>query len=543
MDTNNPHIVINQNSTKKEAAVIFAHGFTGGAVGTWDGFEALLKNDRELDGHDYFFWAYPSQLKLRYAVTKYFWEDDPNIDTIGRGLRTLLNTYVGEYKKIILVGHSMGGLVIQAFILEEIAGGKRNHLDRITEVVLYGTPSGGLKKAGWGSFLKNQIADMNDYGPFIQKLRSGWTQLIDDKRSDPDRVAQFRLTLVAGMKDQFVPQESSLDPFPFDEHELAPGNHTEVVKPSVVGEFPYRILKNRLLRPSLTASERRLISGESDEAVRQMKRVQAAAELGDVDVLVDLAKELLNKQTRMPRVEKVLGLALLDNERYDQAADMLTRYVEFKMPDESRPFASDAQAIQQLAIALSGSGDIHGAVERLRELDPQVQNDPETQGILAGRFKRQWLKSRSATSLGWKVYDLYKKAYNLAKVVPDPDQSFYNGINTAYMSFALGGDDYKELAGEVLRICEGLESPNYWSEATRAEALLLLGDHEKADKVYGSARRYAPEARHWASTGQQALDIIKRQGNPPESQVIADRFRDVKQDYQATNVSPNQTPS
>jgi hypothetical protein len=122
--------------------------------------------------------------------------------------------------------------------------------------------------------------------------------------------------------------------------------------------------------------------------------------------------------------------------------------------------------------------------------------------------------------------------------VPDPGQSFYNGINTAYMSFALGGDDYTVLAKEVLQICQGLKTPNYWSEATRAEALLLLGNHDEANKVYNSAMRYAPEARHWTSTGQQALDIIKRQGNPPESQVIADRFHDIKQDYQATNVSP-----
>ncbi len=539
MSIDNPHLVTNHDSAEKEAVVIFVHGFTGGAVDTWKGFDALLAHDGKLGNYDFYFWGYPSELKLRYAITKYFWENDPNIETIGKGLRTLLNTYARDYKRIILVGHSMGGLVIQAFILEEIANNARDYLDRITEIILYATPSGGLKKARWGGFLKNQIADMDDYGPFIQKLRSGWTQMIDDKRSDPNRIARFRLTLVAGMKDEFVPQESSLDPFPFDEHELAPGNHTEVVKPAIVGDLPYQLLKNRLLRPSLTASERRLIYGESDEAIREMKRVQAAAELGDVDILVDLAKERLSSQLHMPPVDKVLGLALLDNERYEQAVALLTRYVEFQMPDDgSRPFASDAQAVQQLAIALSGAGDIAGAVARLKQLDPQVQNDPETQGILAGRFKRQWLKSRSAVSLGWKVYDLYKTAYESATARSDTDQKFYNGINTAYMSFALGGSDYSALANDVLRICEGLEKPGYWSEATRAEAHVLLGNYSEADKAYDSSRRYPHEARHWSSTGQQALDIINRQGNPPDSQMIENRFRSIKSDFSTTNDSP-----
>jgi len=538
MTVDNPHRVTNHSAATKEVAVIFAHGFTGDGVGTWDGFEPLLASDADLGAHDFFFWTYPTTLSLRYAITKYFWEDDPNIDTIGKGLRTLLNTYAGGYKRIILAGHSMGGLVIQSFILEEIARGAHEHLDRITEVILYGTPSGGLKKAGWGSFLKNQVADMADLGPFIQKLRSGWTRLVDDQRSDRDRLAQFRLTLVAGMKDQFVPQESSLDPFPFDEHELGPGNHTEVVKPAVVGEFPFRILKKRLLRPSLTASERALIQGESDEVILEVKRVQAAAELGDADGLLDLAKKHAASSSAMPVVYKVLGLALLDNEQYEQAAALLTRYVEFQMPtDGSFPFAADAQAVQQLAIALSGAGDIAGAVAKLKQLDPQVQNDPETQGILAGRFKRQWLKKRDSVALGWKVYDLYKTAYDSAKGAADPDQEYYNGINAAYMSFALGGNEYQGLANEVLEITERLATPSYWSEATRAEAHLLLGKYAAAAAAYDSARRHRHETRHWSSTGQQALDIVNRQGNPPDSEVITEKFRGIRPDYPAANSS------
>src|SRR5262245_13948747 len=176
----NPVLVSNAHSSTRDGLVVFVHGFTGDGEATWAGFPQRVQQDAQLGRYDFCFWGYPSQLKLSYAVTKYFWEDDPGIETLGRGLRTLLENLPGAHEKLVLVGHSMGGLVIQAFILEELRRSEHPYLDRLTEVVLYGTPSGGLAKAWWGGFLKNQVADMSNLGPFIQKLRTGWKEWIDD---------------------------------------------------------------------------------------------------------------------------------------------------------------------------------------------------------------------------------------------------------------------------------------------------------------------------------------------------------------------------
>ncbi len=374
---------------------------------------------------------------------------------------------------------------------------------------------------------------MSDCGPFIDKLRNGWKQMVDDQRSDSHRAAQFRLTVVSGMKDTFVPQESALDPFPLDEHEIAPGNHTEMVKPVVVGELPYQILKKRLLRRTPTASQRRLINGEDEEVLREMNRIRAAAELDDIETLTELATKLLAQtDSLLPLVDRALGLALLGHEQYQQAAALLNRYVKFRMPDDqSQPFRSDAQAIQQLAIALSGSGDLAGAVAGLRELPVQMQEDPETQGILAGRFKRQWLKSKSSLSLGRRTFQLYKAAYEKAQSAANLDQIFYNGVNAAYLDFALGGADYKVLASEVLARCKEKTPPDYWSEATCAEAHLLLRQYAEASTAYKKAIACGPAPRHFTSTGQQALDIIKRQGNPEGAAEIITLFAGIRSDY------------
>ncbi len=514
--------------------VLFAHGFTGESVKTWGQFPQLLQADPQLGHCDLCFWGYPSGLNPLNLITKFFWSDNPDLDTLGRGLRTLLDNTCQSYEKIALVAHSMGGLIVQSFILQEIAAGRKQHLNRLTEVVLYGTPSGGLVKASLMALLLSyeQVADMGRFGSFIEDLRYQWRRLIDDRRAtDPP---PFRLTLVAGMKDKFVPQSSSLDPFPFDEKEIVPGNHTRMVKPESAQALCYLVLRNRLLRGTPSHAARQLIQGESAEVVQRLNRVRAAARLNDADDLLEQASKLLEKPPVQPLVERALGLALLDNENYLQAAALLERYVDFSMPgDGSHPFGTDAQALQQLAIALSGAGRIPEAVARIEALDPQLRSDPETLGILAGRFKRQWLKTESKPQIGHRAYDLYMQALDLARKEEDEDQVYYNGVNAAYLGFALGEPGFEPLAREILAVCESLPDPSYWSEATRAECFLLLRRYPEAQDAYGAAKSRDHEPRHWTSTGQQALDILRRQGSPDEGKAVLGLFGRIRPDFQA----------
>ena len=504
------------------AAVFFIHGFTGNAAGTWGDFPALLVADPELTEFDVFSWGYPTQLNLAYAITRHFWTDDPNIETIGMGLRTLLANFAQHYNKLVLVGHSMGGLVIQSFIIEELLRDRHEHLDRLTEVVLYGTPSGGLKKAGLGAFLKNQIADMNFYGEFIKKLRSEWQRLIDDRRASSAQQRPFRLTLVAGMKDSFVPPDSSLDPFPLDEKEIVPGDHTSMVKPTPGNDLALRVLKKRLLRGALTAQQKALISGEDQQVIDRINRIRAAAELGDVDALNALAREVLQPGTPlMPLVDRALGLALSEHEQFQPAAQLLQRYLDFQLPvDGSRPFHGDVQVVQQLAVTLSGAGDITGALARLNDLDPQVRDQSESLGLRGGRLKRQWWKKPQLLAVGQRALSAYKAAYELAKDEEDAGQQVFNGINYAYLSFALKRPNWRELAGEIRDLCQQCSEPDYWTDATHGEALLLLGHYPEAAAAYEQAFCHAPVPRYLSTTGYQALDIMRRQESPPEAKLV-----------------------
>jgi tetratricopeptide (TPR) repeat protein len=334
------------------------------------------------------------------------------------------------------------------------------------------------------------------------------------------------------MKDKFVPQRSSLDPFFFDEKEIVPGTHTKMTKPDSAQDLRYLVLRNRLLRNAPNKAEREIIQGASRESVEGINRVRGAAHLCDVEDLMAQAVDLLKEPAALPLVERALGLALLDNEVYSQAAELLKRYVDFEMPGGGgHPFSTDAQALQQLAIALSGAGNIRDAVTRLEALDPQLRSDPETLGILGGRFKRQWLKTETKPQIGYRALDLYRKALALARADELPNQIYYNGINVAYLLFALGEDGYQPLTEEVLAICELLSEPDYWSDATRGECFLLLRRYPEAREAYNAAARRQHESRHWTSTGQQALDILKRQGDPQEAAAVAALFQRIRPDF------------
>lgn len=517
-----------QRTAPPTGLVLFAHGFGGAGVDTWKEFPALLETDPDLADFDVCFWGYDTSLDPN-LLKKFFWSDNPDIDTLGRGLRTVVDNLERRYKRIVLVAHSMGGLVVQLFLLHEIQQKRSEHLDRIPEVILYGTPSAGLVKANLAQLLHTQVADMGSYSTLITDLRYQWKRLVDDVRavSPPP----FRLTLVAGMQDKFVPQSTSLDPFPFDEKEIVPGNHTAMVKPASRTDLAYVLLKKRLLRGTATAAERRAATGESAEAVQRVNRISAAAELGDIDDLVDHATELLAAPPRWPLVERALGLALLDYELYSQSVALLDRYIQFQLPGEvARPFAADAQALQQLAIARSGAGDIVGSVASLQALDPQLRSDPETIGILAGRFKRQWLKTGSNLQVARRALDLYRSALNIAGERGDSGQVVYNGVNAAYLEFATDDPQYRQTAEATLDVAKS-QTVDYWAAATIAECLLLLGRHAEAETAYRAARAREHAPRHWTSTGQQALDIIERQGRPPEAEPVRRLFTDVKRDF------------
>ena len=71
----------------------------------------------------------------------------------------------------------MGGLIVQRALVKY-----PKLRARVSQVILFGTPSRGLVKATLVSWLKQQTQNMSASGPFVESLREDWTKL-DAERS------------------------------------------------------------------------------------------------------------------------------------------------------------------------------------------------------------------------------------------------------------------------------------------------------------------------------------------------------------------------
>src|SRR5207244_2009286 len=130
------------------------------------------------------------------------WSADPDLPILATMFATQLQMPpFSDYASLALIAHSMGGLIVQRALVDS-----PDLAPRVRHVILFGSPSGGLRKAGWAQFWKRQLKNMAAESPFIKDLRKEWKELYGAKRP-------FNLLTVAGASDQFVPPESSLEPF------------------------------------------------------------------------------------------------------------------------------------------------------------------------------------------------------------------------------------------------------------------------------------------------------------------------------------------
>ena len=136
--------------------VVLVHGFSEDGT-VWDNQVAALKDKYQLIIPDL-----PGS--GRSPLNDAEWSMEYFADCI----RLILDQE--KIQTVSMIGHSMGGLIVQRAILEA------DMTRRISHLALFGTPSAGLRKAGLGSIFKRQARDMAAGGAFVTKLRADWTQ-------------------------------------------------------------------------------------------------------------------------------------------------------------------------------------------------------------------------------------------------------------------------------------------------------------------------------------------------------------------------------
>lgn len=437
----NPELKVVRCQEERSSAIVFIHGFTGTPNTTWDTFVRTLYADSRLGGWDIYSVGYTS----RFAVDVPVWTSDPKLDVCSIGMRTkLTHPPLDAYKAIAVVAHSMGGLVVQRAMLDDL-----QLRGRISHIVLYGCPSGGLKKARFGRLLKKQVADMAEGGKFIRTLRRDWEQIFP--RSKP-----FAFKVVAGSEDSFVPADSSLMVFEDQHRAVVPGNHIEIVNPASVKSPSYEVLFKTLtnsgaLRNSVESARLAVESREYESAVASLL---PGVDHLDADAIVTLA------------------LALESLGRSDDAMKVVQNHVK-----RGRP-------------TLDAIGVLAGRIKR-RWLFARARVDYERSLQLYEEGHQR------AVELDDKE-QAYFHGINVAflKLMKDPEHKDTSEETRAAASLA------RELA---------IDAPETsWSLATMAEASMILGNLKGGLTEYGAARRRAKTVRAQQSMFSQALQVASR---------------------------------
>ena len=431
--------LIEHRNRHKKAAVIFVHGFTGKPEDAWADFVRFLLAEKAVEGWDLFSVGYSTNLRIDLAG---IWSADPDLEMVAALLRTSASLEpLDRYGALSIIAHSMGGLPVQRALLDYA-----DFRARLQNVILFGTPSGGLTKAGLLWRFKRQLRDMAKTGKFVTRLRKDWLAQFASQ-------TPFQFTVVAGENDEFVPYESSLAPFDKSAQAIIAGNHLEIIRPREKNHRGIRLVVNRL-------------SGGSAQ-IGPWDGARLAVEAREFQKAIDLFEPHQDQLDDAAAVQ--LAIALEKCGRPNAAIDLLGA--------RGKP-AADAM------------GTLAGCLKR-RWLRERREDD-----------------GTRAMELYQQAYDLSKTSDPAQAYYHAINIAFMNlvfcGSLAAAQSWARRAGEHCSAAAQVEI------SPDPWRLATQGEADFLLGNFRPALQSYREAIAIAPDPWQLESMYRQALETARQ---------------------------------
>jgi len=217
--------------------------------------------------------------------------------------------------------------------------------------------------------------------------------------------------------------------------------------------------------------------------------------------------------------------------------------------DLVQTFENDYRLRQKRALALRERNELDKALEVLRQLAKENGEDEETQGFLAGTYKR--LADEHADgdqrrhNFLTKAHETYRKCWDRSRKRGRPNT--YHGINAASTALMLGEARRAREMAELVRDCFDLSSGGraafggYWDHVTLAECLLLQGRIDSARRQYRRAfEKYATERRGIRSAKEQIGRVLQRLGmvaRTSDPLVVAEAFMESGADLTGGPVS------
>jgi hypothetical protein len=212
--------------------IIFVHGLGGEIDKTWGNFPKYIIDDQEIE-HTVIEYGYTSPNFL-----KQFYLPAPTVLNIANGLLTDINARCDiRNDEIILVGHSMGGLVIRRLLLRLNTKGIKHN---IRKVCFFDVPHDGSGLANIGKYIafnNRHLKALVNNSSELDDLHEQWV----DKKLD----AHLNILSIIDANETVVSAMSSKSIFRHHPIETINGvNHSSIVKPTSETDTVVLLLKS-----------------------------------------------------------------------------------------------------------------------------------------------------------------------------------------------------------------------------------------------------------------------------------------------------------
>ncbi|GAA2036357.1 hypothetical protein GCM10009839_41550 [Catenulispora yoronensis] len=233
--------------------VVFVHGVRSSAE-MWDPFTSVMAEDYDLMAK-----AVEPVPRFEYATGLFrsSWKPltvIPSISTVADSLKEYLITEAGEFDRLVLVGHSQGGLVIQRCLVRMLTEGRGQELARIRRVVLLATPNTGSEllqtareKLVRGNPQEKELRPFNEL--VADTARSVQRDIVHAAEQPTERSCRIPFSVYAGEQDKVVTRASAQAAFP--NAAVLPGDHFTIAKPDSRRHRTYSTVRRLLMEAAL----------------------------------------------------------------------------------------------------------------------------------------------------------------------------------------------------------------------------------------------------------------------------------------------------
>lgn len=219
----------------------------------------LLDDDHELTGIERHTFQYATPLLSAHPLRRI-----PDLDDIADSLHTFLTHELAGADRIVLVSHSMGGLVIQRMLARTLARGRGPTLAPIRRIVMFACPNAGsdfallLRRRAW-LWKHPQEPALRPLATAVAEAQSAVLNRVVHATAIAADRCPIPIVSYAGESDRVVTPTSARGVFP--DTGVLPGDHFTIIQPDSARHRSFGALKHNLLAARASAQARQPTAG------------------------------------------------------------------------------------------------------------------------------------------------------------------------------------------------------------------------------------------------------------------------------------------